>query len=191
MIDEKKLIEELRKKAKEYDEDCGYWNKRGECANGLICAGKCTGIVRAIKMIEQQPKVGEWIPCSERLPKEPKTNPVLEGKNLELYLVTTEHGSNEQDKAYPFRAFWNGVNFTDGWHILDVIAWMPLPEPYNPGMVRKQTNADRIRAMTDEDLAINMMCPNENGLAEIDCDKCDNCNCYECLLKWLQSEVEG
>ena len=55
---------------------------------------------------------------------------------------------------------------------------------------KKQTNSDRIRAMSDEDLAINMMCPNENGLAEIDCDKCDNCNCYECLLKWLQSEVE-
>lgn len=55
---------------------------------------------------------------------------------------------------------------------------------------KRMTNADRIRAMSDEDLAINMMCPNENGLAEIDCDKCDNCNCYECLLKWLQSEVE-
>ena len=47
----------------------------------------------------------------------------------------------------------------------------------------KQTNADRIRSMTDEELATNMMCPNENGLAEIDCDKNDNCNCYECLLK--------
>ena len=31
----------------------------------------------------------------------------------------------------------------------------------------KQTNADRIRNMTDEELAVNMMCPNENGLAEI------------------------
>lgn len=55
---------------------------------------------------------------------------------------------------------------------------------------KRMTNADRIRSMSDEDLAMNMMCPNENGLAEIDCDKCDNCNCYECLLKWLQSEVE-
>lgn len=54
----------------------------------------------------------------------------------------------------------------------------------------KQTNADRIRDMSDEELATNMMCPNENGLAEIDCDKNDNCNCYECLLKWLQSEAE-
>lgn len=55
---------------------------------------------------------------------------------------------------------------------------------------KKQTNADRIRAMSDEELATNMMCPNENGLAEIECDKNDNCKCYECLLKWLQSEVE-
>lgn len=54
----------------------------------------------------------------------------------------------------------------------------------------KQTNADLIRSMSDEDLAMSMMCPNENGLGEIDCDKSDNCNCYECILKWMQSEVE-
>lgn len=55
---------------------------------------------------------------------------------------------------------------------------------------KSNTNADRIRSMTDEELAVNMMCPNENGLAEIDCDKNDNCNCYECLLKWLRAESE-
>ena len=73
---------------------------------------------------------GGWIPCSQKLPPQPKENPVFEGKALELYMVTTKYGSNEQDKIYPFRAFWNGVNFTDGWYILDVIAWQPLPEPY-------------------------------------------------------------
>lgn len=55
---------------------------------------------------------------------------------------------------------------------------------------KKQTNADRIRSMTDEELAIHMMCPNEMGLAEIECDKSDSCNCYECLLKWLRAESE-
>ena len=55
---------------------------------------------------------------------------------------------------------------------------------------KPKTNADRIRSMSDEELAMNMMCPNENGLAEIDCDKSDSCNCYECRLKWLQSESE-
>ena len=55
---------------------------------------------------------------------------------------------------------------------------------------KRMTQGDRIRAMSDEDLAMNMMCPNENGLGEIECDKSDNCNCYACILKWLQSEVE-
>lgn len=52
------------------------------------------------------------------------------------------------------------------------------------------SNADRIRSMSDEELATNMMCPNENGLGEIECDKSDNCNCYACILKWIQQEVE-
>ena len=55
----------------------------------------------------------------------------------------------------------------------------------------RMTQADRIRSMSDEELAMYMMCPNENGLAEIDYDKSNSCNCYECLLKWLKSEVEG
>lgn len=87
------------------------------------------------KLDELAEEIGElakpkWIPCSERIPEEPKENLVFDGKCLEVYLVTTKYGSSDQDKVYPFRAFWNGINFTDGWQILDVIAWMPLPEPY-------------------------------------------------------------
>ena len=52
------------------------------------------------------------------------------------------------------------------------------------------TNADRIRSFSDEELAMNMMCTNENGLGKIECDKSDNCNCYAGILKWLQQEVE-
>jgi len=55
----------------------------------------------------------------------------------------------------------------------------------------KQTNADRIRAMSDEELA-------EFASHYISCGYCDaktvggGCgkNCKENLLKWLQSEVE-
>lgn len=82
------------------------------------------------KYFEVVERESDWIPCSERIPEEPKENPVFDGKCLEVYLVTTKYGSSDQDKVYPFRAFWNGINFTDGWRILDVIAWMPLPEPY-------------------------------------------------------------
>ena len=58
-------------------------------------------------------------------------------EKLADYEDAEEHGlplrwipCSEQDKVYPFRAFWNGINFTDGMNILDVIAWMPLPKPY-------------------------------------------------------------
>lgn len=63
-----------------------------------------------------------WIPVSERMPEQPKENPVFDGKELELYLVTVD------GDAYPFRAFWNGKTFTDGWRAVAVVAWMPLPE---------------------------------------------------------------
>lgn len=65
-----------------------------------------------------------WIPIEERLPEEPKENPEFEGKKVELYLVATN------GTKYPFRAFWNGKQFADGWSILNVIAWHPLPKPY-------------------------------------------------------------
>lgn len=53
MIDEKKLIKELE----EYRSKCAYDDEY------------CDGITHAINEIKAQPKVGEWIPCSERLPK--------------------------------------------------------------------------------------------------------------------------
>ena len=66
-----------------------------------------------------------WIPVDEQLPEEPKENPVFDDKPLELYLV-------DMGGSYPLRAFWNGKQFTDGWSVLNVIAWRPLPEPYCP-----------------------------------------------------------
>ena len=45
------------------------------------------------------------------------------------------------------------------------------------------TNADRIRAMSDEELAGIVMCP-YNG-----CNS-ERGDCYQCSLEWLQSEVE-
>ena len=56
-----------------------------------------------------------WIPVEERLPEEPKENPVFDGKELELYLV--DIGDN-----YPLRAFWYGQKFTDEWSVLNVKA---------------------------------------------------------------------
>lgn len=123
-----------------------------------------------------------WIPVSEQLPDEPKENPIFEGKKIELYLVTVK-GTD-----YPFRAFWNGKFFTDGWSKADVTAWMPLPEPYR-GEEPKQTNADRIRSMTDEELAMAIMCPAEFTGSDKVCDFSHDCK--DCTLAWLQKESEG
>ena len=65
-----------------------------------------------------------WIPVVERTPEKPKENPLYDNKPLELYLVSVKNTD------CVIRAFWNGATFTDGWEKPDVLAWMPLPEPY-------------------------------------------------------------
>ena len=111
MIDEKKLINYIKAQINPY---------------GKPCEGTAYEFgLKVMNHIENMKKVGEWIPCSEALPPKPEENRAFDKKPV--YLVSV----NGED--YPFRAFWNGVNFTDGWHILDVIAWMPLPEPYHKG----------------------------------------------------------
>ena len=70
-----------------------------------------TAIDMAIKALEQEPKTG-WIPVSERLPEK-------SGQ----YLVTVK-------KGYMLLGLWCGIK--DDW--INVIAWMPLPEPYKKKM---------------------------------------------------------
>lgn len=67
-----------------------------------------------------------WIPVEERMPEKPNENPLYDNKPLEIYLVSVKNTD------CVIRAFWNGASFTDGWEKLDVLAWMPLPEPFNP-----------------------------------------------------------
>lgn len=93
----------------------------------------CTNIINARLSSENASKIARssrdnngWIPVGERMPEEPKANPQFEGKKIELYLVTVN------GTKYPFRAFWNGKFFADGWSKCEVIAWRPLPEPYRP-----------------------------------------------------------
>lgn len=55
------------------------------------------------------------------------------------------------------------------------------------------TNADRIRTMSDEELALLIMCPTEYYLGfskECECNGEMDRNCCRCTLKWLQAEAE-
>ncbi len=78
------------------------------------------------KLDELAEEIGElakpkWIPVSERLPKKPD----IDGDS-DCYIVQTRR------VAQPFIGYWDGREWTDEEvDILDeVIAWMPLPEPY-------------------------------------------------------------
>ena len=104
MIDEKKLIAEIREYIDEYKE----LDMQG-VRNLKWCA-----MMDALELVESQPKVGEWIPCSERLPED------------------------EMDVELTYRGGMRGVGFYMGgyWHstvtgmAIDVIAWKEPSEPW-------------------------------------------------------------
>ncbi|MGI6005217.1 MAG: hypothetical protein ACOX88_07380 [Christensenellales bacterium] len=53
----------------------------------------------------------------------------------------------------------------------------------------KKTNGDLIRGMTDEELAVTLMCPTEMGMAEIPCDRSDDRDCCKFVYDRLREEA--
>ena len=101
MIDEKKLIESLR--------------------SSLNTGRETFPLDMIIDCIEEQPKIGEWIPCSERFPNEGGTYVV---NAIENHIVHVTFA-----KGMPRMKRWNLTGSRSYWK---VTAWMPLPEPYRP-----------------------------------------------------------
>ena len=100
MIDEKKLIEELEYIKSKLKKNVYDWYP--------------VDFSDVISYIKRFPKVGEWIPCSERLP-EP----------YELVLIQNIHGvmsvaSRTGEKWFNFQ----------GTELWEAIAWQPLPPKY-------------------------------------------------------------
>ena len=117
MIDEKKLIEDIEKEI-EFAMKCNI---------PAMVAGMC----QIASVIEEQPKVGEWIPVSERLP------------NKEEYLkddgrFMLDDGNRRYqglfdiyDGKFKFTKHISGLNY-ELFEDNCVVAWMPLPKPYRP-----------------------------------------------------------
>lgn len=110
MIDEKKLIDAIETYAKDKT-DIGYWYDR------------LWGMRMAIEIINQQPKVGEWIPRSERLPEIPEDT---DDKDCPEFNVMIEGASIATTLKYSPDGAW----FDDLGQVYEVIMWMPLPEPW-------------------------------------------------------------
>lgn len=96
MIDEKKLIEDIKK--------CDMYDWHTE---------------EVLSMVEEQPKIGGWIPCSDRLPEESG-----------FYMVTKkikETGNRFTGKSrFDIEKGWN-----DSLDFVDIVAWQPLLEEYH------------------------------------------------------------
>lgn len=88
-----------------------------------------TDIVVSLMMeIEEAPTVNEWIPCSERLPEPDYVKKIIVTmKNRNKNFSTIANYKEVTIRGEKIRRWeWNDrVNFP--W---EVIAWMPLPEPY-------------------------------------------------------------
>ena len=120
----------------------------------------------AITALQNQPV---WIPVSERLPEE-SLNSVI--------------GWDTYRNRCCFVQYLGG-RFVLGDDIdsVNVTAWMPLPEPYRESEPHKQTNADKIRAMSDEELA--------EFIVNLDNHFGDEYEGEQSCLSWLQKESEG
>ena len=110
MIDEKKLIEDILQ----------HENVLAS-ANHVYKSGYRDRQVEIIDIINRQPKVGEWIPVSERGPDDGETYLITNAESFEQY--------------HTYKGWYDGTKGI--WHMtgnferkMNVIAWMPLPEPY-------------------------------------------------------------
>lgn len=127
MIDEKKLIEDIEKEI--------------EFAMKCNMPDIVAGMRQIASVIEEQPKIGEWTPCSEILPKD---------ADMRFYMCVVENHEEDlpmfcqYEEEYGF-GFWNDIYDSETLGFVDtefktneelgfekVIAWQPLPEPYRP-----------------------------------------------------------
>ena len=86
-------------------------------AIGCIPEAFNAGIDTSASALEKIPSAQQWIPCSERLPEDDRTK-----------VVTLANGSAEA--GYYSNGDWWCVGDSITLENPTVIAWMPLPKPY-------------------------------------------------------------
>ena len=115
LIDADKLCDDLMKRYDIADE-----------RNEWMIKGVLSNIVTPI--IACQPTINQWIHVSEKLPK-PFIKVLIYDRygcfDISQYVPPYKH----EFKSFISRGFWGDTDSFDYW-LDDVVAWMPLPEPY-------------------------------------------------------------
>lgn len=133
MIDEKKLLKALQGFHEREEEYKSVFDEQG------IYYEPQTGLIdEIIKYVQKMPKVGEWIPVSERLPEEEAKEFIKEHLNGigYLYPCLLTYRSPNTEKINVVRFYYDlyqnwFVNLREEPCEKDrCLAWQPLPEPW-------------------------------------------------------------
>lgn len=152
----------LKAQSERYSEVCEECPLYGQTGVDHCCED---ALQLAITALQNQPV---WIPVSERLPEK-------SGSYLTWVRYDNEEFMSIED--IDCEGILKEWNFTG-----KVLYWMPLPEPYQGSESHKQTNADKIRAMSDEELA--------EFIVNLDNHFGEEYEGEQSCLSWLQKESE-
>lgn len=146
-------------------------------------------MMECMKSMAKKPEFGRWIPVGERLPDSDEYI-LLSFDNFTLPDIGRyEVGSDLSGAFYPGDDDKSYVSYG-----LFVNAWMPLPERYEADAKdilteKPQTNADRIRSMTDEELAEVLFGSYIEHMGVEEYSHPEEA-CKSCVLDWLKAESE-
>ena len=123
MIDETLSIEKIKERIEIHKKDYqAFKNYSGD--RKIKDIAKWDECIVIIDLIKNQPKVGEWIPCSERLPKETdfpeQKYRILASCSDGIVRNATIENLRDRSKKH-----FNGSQCEFAY-----LAWQPLPEPY-------------------------------------------------------------
>lgn len=144
MIDEKKLIKDIEDRLGDWEDAAGEYRRIGDVEGVAIYERRAVELKVVLKKIQEQPKVGEWIPCSERLPDElVAVNVTWVNRCPENYYM------HIKDKPFTDTAilhdgewrWWDStiIDYLKEYggcigeiidESIDILAWQPLPKPW-------------------------------------------------------------
>ena len=141
MIDEKKLLKEIKNRRNFWVSKASKYDEMNDEINTDICDGKAMELEVVMKMIQEQPKTDEWIPCSESMPEEhEEQQPIIDPATLaeidvRYYTVSDRVQVTIEDETgrrfvcddCTVNGRWYNFNEDLGF---EVLAWQPLPEPW-------------------------------------------------------------